>query len=171
MSFNYIPWKNVPKVRKGPCLESLVSKPGDESAILKLYRQTDQPSTAAKHSSWQFPSACFSKKSHHEPSFCLKTILGHLSGSDSGSHVLRLRFAKNLIIQGWLKGNICEQASQGKTEKSQNNRNASVRDLGKALLEQSFRGHRPLHLVPNNIFLLSSYQRCWQNEINSTLHL
>lgn len=41
MSFVYIPWQNAPKVRKRPCLESLVLKSGNESAVLKLCRQTD----------------------------------------------------------------------------------------------------------------------------------
>lgn len=49
MSVVYIPLKNVPQVRKGLCLGSLVSKPGNESAVLKLHRQTNQASIAAEH--------------------------------------------------------------------------------------------------------------------------
>lgn len=64
MSFVYIPWKNVPQVRKGPCLGSLVSKSGNESAVLKLHGQTNRAlqQNMARDSS----SACLSCKNHHE---------------------------------------------------------------------------------------------------------
>lgn len=65
MSFVYLPWKNAPQVRKGPCLGSLVSKSGNESALLKLHRQTNQ--ALQQNMAWDSSSACLSCKKHHEP--------------------------------------------------------------------------------------------------------
>lgn len=72
MSFVYIPLKkNVPQARKGPYLGSLLSKSGNESAVLKLHRQTNQ--VLQQNMVCNSSSACLYCKKHHEPKLWSKT--------------------------------------------------------------------------------------------------